>query len=302
MITQTVTENIATMGSSKLQIGIINLMPKPSVYHMELLQALEPLQSAAQFHWIRLESKDYADDDASFLNDSYKTFHTTHREVNLDAIILSGAPVELVEYNTVDYWEELEKILNQVIVEQLSSLGICWGALAIGKLLGIDKESLDNKVFGVLANRPGRHRTAEDKAVPNYMPFSIQARFKADHVAANISNGMVKVVAHANGVENSILESSCGRHIMCLGHPEYGPNRLLDEWHRDSKKIPSRSKPVGIDVSAPDDFWRQESNRFFQNWLNQIQQREQFGWVTTAQLADNDTITTSDKDIEDPLT
>jgi homoserine O-succinyltransferase len=261
------------MKNTKINIGIINIMPKTATYHDELLTALRQVATQAEFYWIRLQSKSYADEDLLFMNGRYQGYAELTAEINLDALIVTGAPVELLDFAAVNYWPELKHILQQAMSSNICTLGICWGALAIGQLLDLGKVELAQKVFGVFQVQSPIAAGTESQTLhrPQMMPFSIQATFCPEDLAQQLASAKVKCLGLHPDLGGALLCSSDHRHVMCLGHPEYGPYRLLDEWRRDVARMPNLQPPSGLDIDAPEATWRDEADQMFRAWFAVVQ-------------------------------
>ncbi|WP_340679276.1 homoserine O-succinyltransferase [Paraglaciecola sp.] len=258
--------------NKKLNIGIVNLMPNTSVYHQEIEEALLPESSRINLHWIKLLNKSYSGKDSILLHRFYDTYQNVKESCELDALIITGAPVELLEFKSVVYWQELKEIINSAIDEQLHTFGICWGALAIGNVLGLQKELLDKKIFGVLEAKTmsllrdeghGKHQSLD-------IPFSIQACFCQQDVEYQLRQGKLLLLACSESCPFPLLQTADQKHLMCLGHPEYGPSRLVNEWHRDKQKEPSIEPPVGVDITNQTAYWKDSSAHIFNYWLSSI--------------------------------
>ncbi|NEP85107.1 MAG: homoserine O-succinyltransferase, partial [Okeania sp. SIO3B3] len=132
-----------------LRIGILNIMPKIETYEFNLLHPLG--QSVIQIEpiWIRLVSHSYKSSNQDHLKSLYISFEDAIKDKHLDGLILTGAPVEEIPFEEVKYWSELMRILKYAKNNIASTLGICWGGLALAKFMGIDKEVYNKKIFGI---------------------------------------------------------------------------------------------------------------------------------------------------------
>lgn len=261
------------MKKTTMKIGIINIMPKTATYHDELLSALDVVSDQVEYFWIRLQTKSYAEEDLLFMADRYQDYSSIKESVQLDALIVTGAPVELLDFSAVNYWPELKQILQHAMATQICTLGICWGALAIGQLLDIGKTELEQKTFGVFNVLTPATSAIDSLTVysPKTMPFSIQAKFSSLDVAHQLAAGRVRCLGTHPQLGGTLLCSSDQRHLLCLGHPEYGPYRLLDEWRRDLARMPGLLPPSGLDVNVPMATWRDEADSMFGSWMKIVQ-------------------------------
>lgn len=273
--------------NSKIEIGIINIMPNSVGYHQELLNALSCIAEHVNLHWIRLDSKSYDEQAEPFLAEHYSNYRELVANTSLDALIVTGAPVETLAFEDVYYWQELFDIIQSAIEDKLFTLGICWGGLAIGNVLGLGKINLPEKVFGVYEhqNRSPEHLGFSNMAAELTMPLSIQAQFLTEDVKRQVAEGRFDVVANNEAIDYSVVQSADKQHLLCLGHPEYGATRLLDEWQRDKQKQPDLAPPLGLDIHQPKAVWRATSNQMLRCWIKQIQQQK--GIATTSQGKQN---------------
>lgn len=244
-------------------------MPDTFEYQQELMDALTGKNYCVELHWIMLESKTYSKEYRDFIAKNYLTFRQVLEGTALDAIVITGAPVELLSFNEINYWEELRHIIDLAIKKNMFTFGICWGALAIGNVLGIEKASLDKKVFGVLQSKnvSASHSLFNQLPGKFNIPFSTRAYFSPESVTKHIANGRIVTLAAHNDIPHAILQTMDKRHLLCLGHPEYGVHRLINEWHRDNKKHLNIHPPVGLDLSAPSAYWHTFSSQLFNYWF-----------------------------------
>ena len=268
--------NTLNQNKSKIQVGIINIMPNSVGYHQELIKALSCVADDTDLHWIRLDSKTYDNEAEPFLAEHYRNFDAVSSDIQLDALIVTGAPVETLAFNEVYYWEELHGIINTAISENLFTLGICWGALAIGNVLGLTKMNLEDKVFGVFGhqNQVAQPHPFGELPAELTIPLSIQARFIAEQTDQQVAQGKFATLASNPAIGHSLLQSSDKQHLLCIGHPEYGATRLIDEWKRDKQKQPDLAPPHGLDINNPEAFWRSSSDLLLQFWIDQVKEQK----------------------------
>ena len=131
-----------------LRIGILNIMPKAETYEFSLLHPLGRSVLQIEPIWIRLKTHEYKSSDHEHIKKMYVTFEEAS-ESHLDGLIVTGAPVEEIPFEEVSYWDEIKRILKYAHNNVTSTLGICWGGLAIAKFLSIEKVLYTKKIFGV---------------------------------------------------------------------------------------------------------------------------------------------------------
>ena len=245
-------ENIFVMDESRalsqdfreLQIAILNLMPLKQDTELQLLRALSntPLQIDVTF--IQTESHISKNTSHSHIKKFYETF-TDIKDKNFDGLIITGAPVEKLDFEEVNYWDELTKIMEWSKEHVTSTLHICWGAQAgLYYHYGIKKVLLDKKLSGVYR-----------------------------HHVLNRKEPLVRGFDDSQEAGIYIVIGQNGKHIFVMGHPEYDRMTLDQEYKRDYDKGLEPELPVNY---YPDDdcnrkpvlSWRSHANNLYTNWLN----------------------------------
>lgn len=259
------------VNSTAVRIGFINLMPGPERYHGEVFSAFQNCDVALQLEGRTLQSKRYKDEDKAFLKEHYKQIGPELWR-DFDALIISGAPVETLEFTDIEYWEELSGVIQSALENQLPMLGICWGGLAIGKCLGIDKTNLTEKVFGVFGLTGPQNIDIDYATVPfkEELPVSIQARFSQRELPQKLDAAGLDLLYQCQQLGPVVLTHETHHHMLCLAHPEYGAHRLTQEWKRDLKKNPETKPPFGVNVNQPIRSWGAFSDILFQQWILQL--------------------------------
>lgn len=270
--------------SPRVRIGIINLMPQAERYEQLLLGALTRGMAylgadAAQLEpvWIRLASHGYASTDLAHLTAHYRA-HDEASRGGLDGLVLTGAPVEHLAFEEVRYWSELCQILERS--RALPTLGLCWGAMALARVLGIDKCTYAEKLFGLYdltpSPAPRTHPLAEPAALTG-VAQSRHAGLDEASLARAVRAGVVRPLAQGAEGGCSILESDEGRWLMHVGHPEYTVERIVFEYERDRACGRSDvSAPRGLDLTQPDalrvasEVVFAHGAHFFAGWLSQL--------------------------------
>ena len=132
-----------------LRIGILNIMPKAETYEFNLIHPLGRSIMQIEPVWIRLENHNYSSSNQAHIDNLYCTFEEAIHNQHLDGLILTGAPVEHIPFDEISYWDEVKRILKYASHNISSTLGICWGGLALAKVLDIPIEIYPEKLFGV---------------------------------------------------------------------------------------------------------------------------------------------------------
>jgi len=255
-----------------LRIVLLNLMPNKEVTEVQLLRRLgnTPLQiEATLLYPTNHESKHTP---SEYLKSFYHTFDEI-REQKFDGMIITGAPIELLDFEEISYWNELVEIMEWTKSHVTSTMHICWGAqAALYYHYGIPKTTLDKKLFGVF-----RHSKIDygDKLLRGFddeffVPHSRRSDTRKEDI---LKNPKVVILSESEEAGVYICIAKHGRQIFVTGHSEYDPNTLKNEYERD--------KAQGLDIDFPQHYfkddnpdnppvvtWRSHSNLLFSNWLN----------------------------------
>lgn len=258
------------LAGSALRVGIVNIMPRVETYEPYLLKPLARTLLAVEPVWIRLTSHQYSSSDASHIRERYKTFEETLATGRLDALLLTGAPVEELPFEAVHYWSELTEILQFCSRRVPSTLGLCWGALALARQLRLEKRVFSSKLFGVFQNQ----RLAHDDVITSggddafWCAHSRHSGIADAELEAARDDGRVRLLSHGEETGYSVFETPDHRFLMHLGHPEYEAERLAHEWHRDSQLGRADvAPPRNFDPEQPRNNWRSHCNELFTQWL-----------------------------------
>ena len=202
----------------------------------------------------------------------YKTFEDIKNE-KFDALIITGAPVETLEFEEVDYWKELTEVMEWSSKNIFSTLHICWGAQAgLYYHYNIPKYSLDKKLFGVFPLEIEDSKTMLLRGFDEIfnMPQSRHTGIKEEEIKKNPE---LEILAKSDLVGASIIRTKDKRKIFVTGHMEYDRLTLANEYNRDinlGKKIdiPYNYYPENNSEKTPLYTWRSHANLFFTNWIN----------------------------------
>jgi homoserine O-succinyltransferase len=245
-------------------------MPRAQSYEADLVRPLSRAPFEVTPVWIRLESHVYSSSDRDHIRARYCPYGSASAAGPLDGLILTGAPVEELPYDRVTYWAELSEILAHAQGAVRSTLGLCWGGLALARRLGLEKRAFERKLFGVFQNRnlapeEGLLAGGDDRF------WCAQSRHSGidDGVLERArAAGLVRLLSHAPDTGYSIFASPDDRLVMHLGHPEYEPARLVEEWRRDVELGRTDVQaPRNLDLLAPSNTWRSHCTGFFGRWL-----------------------------------
>ena len=255
-----------------LEILILNLMPLKEETETQLLRALSntPLQIDCTF--LMLSTHVSKNTSASHINKFYVTFEEI-RKKRFDGMIITGAPVEMMEFEEVNYWEELSMIMEWSKKHVTSTLHICWGAQAgLYYHYGIPKRVLEKKLFGVFEH------TVED---PNFILFrGFDDTFWVPHSRNTTVDRAdieavpaLKVLASSREAGVYAVKTDQGRQVFLMGHAEYDRDTLRREYMRDLAagvdiQIPQHYFPGDDPSRKPRMNWRSCAHLLYANWLN----------------------------------
>jgi homoserine O-succinyltransferase len=262
-----------------LRVGILNIMPEAENYEFNLLFPLGRSILQIEPIWIKLHSHEYLSSDTDHLARNYVLFENAVKNKHLDGLIISGAPVEHLPFEQVKYWEELLKIMDFARKNIASTLGICWGGLALAKYLGIPKFDYEEKLFGIFetTNICKSHKITGEMDDIYWCPNSRHAGILDEELENAQKNGIINLLAHSKEAGYVIFESSDERFLMHLGHFEYDADRLAMEYKRDIEKGRGNVKmPKNVDLDAPVNRWRAQNLEFFTQWIRYIYEKTPF--------------------------
>ena len=272
-----------------IRIGILNLMPLKEETELQLLRSLAntPLQVDVTF--LTVSSHESKNTSMSHLNHFYQTMDEIWDE-NLDGLIITGAPVETMEYEEVDYWKEVCDIMEWSKTHVTATLHLCWGTqAALYYHYGIPKYMLDEKMFGIFEHQ------VKNRKVPLVRGFD--DRFMAPH---SRHSGIRKediekvkditILAESEKAGVFLAIANEGRKIFVMGHPEYDRYTLDEEYKRDLQK--------GMDIAMPENYypdndinakpllqWRSHGNMLYANWLNYyVYQQTPYDYINTRKI------------------
>ena len=255
-----------------IRIGLLNLMPLKEDTELQILRSMSntPLQIDVVF--INVSSHESKNTSTSHLNKFYLPFRDV-RDQKFDGFIITGAPVEQMPFEEVDYWEELTEIMEWTKTHVTSTLHLCWGAqAALYYHYGIDKVPLEKKLFGVFRHRVLNRKIPLVRGFDDVFlaPHSRHTDVPADRIRAD---GRITILAESEKAGAFLSMAQDGRQIFVMGHPEYDRVTLDGEYKRDLSKglpieMPENYYPDDDPQNKPLLTWRAHGNNLYTNWLN----------------------------------
>lgn len=259
-----------------LKVAIVNLMPIKEITETQLIRMLANTPLQVEMQLLHMESHSSKTTRQEHLNTFYKTFEEIKNQ-KFDGMIITGAPVETLPYEEVDYWKELSEIMNYSKNNVYSTLHICWGAQAgLYYHYGIDKYPMDSKLFGVFKHRINYAKSELLRGFDEefYVPHSRYTHIRKEDI---MKQPDLQILAESKEAGVHMVATKDKRFIFVQGHAEYDKDSLKLEYERDMNK--------GIDIQVPINYfednnpskeivvrWRSHANLFFSNWLNYVYQ------------------------------
>lgn len=265
-------ERAAHQDIRPLEIAILNIMPDKITAETQLLRHIG--NTSLQVNVLFLKTATYTPTNTSseHLEAFYKTFDDIKNR-KFDGLIITGAPVETLEFEEVDYWDELKEIMEWSKTHAFSTLHICWGAQAgLNYHYGIPKYQLPEKKFGVFAHTLKNENVKLLRGFDDvyYVPHSRHTEVRHEDIE---KDKRLEILSESEESGVYIVSALDGRQIFVMGHPEYDQFALKREYDRDIKKgmkmaIPKNYYPNDDPEKAPKVLWRSHANLLFANWLN----------------------------------
>ncbi|MFA5634901.1 MAG: homoserine O-succinyltransferase [Anaerovoracaceae bacterium] len=259
-----------------LEIAIVNLMPTKEVTETQLIRLLANTPLQVNLKLLTMDSHASKNTKKEHMENFYNTYEEIKNN-RFDGMIITGAPVEFLPYEEVDYWKELSEIMEYSKDNVFSVLHICWGAQAgLYYHYGIDKYVLPEKLFGVYPHKLKDKRSELMRGFDEvfYAPHSRHTQVMKEDI---LDFPELKILAESKIAGPHIIATKDKRMIFVQGHAEYDSETLKLEYERDVKK--------GLDINVPVNYfenddpskkillrWRGHANLFFANWLNYVYQ------------------------------
>ncbi|MDR2057837.1 MAG: homoserine O-succinyltransferase [Dysgonamonadaceae bacterium] len=262
----------SVQGIRPLKIALLNLMPVKITTETDFVRLLSNSPLQVEIDFVKMKSHQCKNTPSEHLSAFYKNFEEIKSE-NYDGMIITGAPVELLEYEAVNYWAELQELFNWAHKHAASTLYICWGAQAgLYHFYDIPKYPLEKKMFGVFKHR------VKDLNVPLFRGFDDEFYIPHSRHTEIRKSDILKVpdlelLSESDESGVYIVMARDGRDIFITGHSEYAPDTLHNEYLRDVAK--------GLPINVPANYyidndpskayvvrWRAHAHLMFKNWLN----------------------------------
>ncbi len=273
-------ENVFVMSETKamhqdirpLKIAIVNLMPTKIATETQLLRLLSNSPLQVEIDLIQMDSHVSRNTPVEHLETFYKSFSEI-KDLKYDGMIITGAPVENMPFEQVDYWEELTQLMEWTKTNVTSTLHICWAAQAgLYYHYGVNKYPLPKKCSGIFKHKVNRSTAKLLRGFDNefYAPHSRHTEVRAEDIKKVKE---LEILSHSDEAGVYIVFTNKGRQIFVMGHSEYDANTLRDEYIRDvdrglNPEVPKHYFPDDNPKKKPVVKWRSHASLLFSNWLN----------------------------------
>lgn len=265
-------DKASTQDIRPLKVVILNLMPIKITTETDLIRLLSNTPLQIEIDFLKIKNHTSKNTPIEHLKAFYKPFDQI-AENNYDGMIITGAPVEQMEFEEVNYWDELTTIFDWAKTHVTSTLFICWAAQAgLYHYYGIPKHQLREKMFGVFAHKPLEPLYPIFRGFDDvfYVPHSRHTEIRRTDIEQNPG---LKILSESEEAGVHIVIARNGREFFITGHSEYAPLTLDEEYKRDlAKGLPiQQPKNYYIDNDpnkGPLVIWRSHANLLFSNWLN----------------------------------
>lgn len=255
-----------------LKIAIVNLMPEKIKTETQLLRLLSNSPLQVEVELIQMDSHVSKNTSTEHLSAFYKTFNEI-KSHKFDGMIITGAPVENIPFEDVDYWDELSEIMEWSKTHVTSTLHICWAAqAALYYHHGIQKYPLPEKCSGVFRHKVRRSTSKLVRGFDSvfYAPHSRHTEVHAEDIKKVPE---LEILCDSDEAGVYIVTTKKGRHIFVMGHSEYDADTLKNEYLRDlakgmNPKIPEHYFSKNDPNKKPIVRWRSHAHLLFANWLN----------------------------------
>lgn len=259
-----------------LSIAIVNLMPTKEVTETQLIRLLANTPLQVDLHLLTMDSHESKNTSFEHLDNFYQTYDEIKNQ-RFDGMIITGAPVEFLPFEQVDYWKELADLMDYSRGNVFSTLHICWGAqAALYHHFGIDKFVMPEKLFGVFPHKLKDNKSELTRGFDEvfFAPHSRHTQVRKEDIQ-KIHD--LKILAESEETGPHIISTRDKRMIFVQGHAEYDRETLRLEYERDVKKgVPIRVPANYFENDDPTKKilvrWRSHANLFFANWLNYVYQ------------------------------
>ena len=263
-----------------LRIALLNLMPQKIQTENQFARLIGATPLQIEFTLIRMSAHQTKNTAASHMEEFYHTFNMV-RDEKFDGLIITGAPIEHLDFEEVTYWDEMVEVINWTQTNVHSTFGVCWGGMAmINHFHGIQKHMLNKKAFGcfrhqnIAPSSPYLRGFSDDFVIP----VSRWTEMREDEIKGAFG---LKVLLRSEETGPCLVEDSAHNALYIFNHFEYDSTTLKQEYDRDvangtETNIPGNYYPQDDPSLAPQNRWRSHAHLLYGNWINEIYQTTPF--------------------------
>ncbi|MEH6629011.1 MAG: homoserine O-succinyltransferase [Motiliproteus sp.] len=255
-----------------LKVLILNLMPKKIETENQLIRLLANSPLQVDIELLRIDKRESKNTSPQHLDSFYRDFDQVKGR-NYDGLIITGAPLGLVDFEDIVYWDKIQEVIRWSQESVTSTLFLCWAAQAALKVLyDLPKQTRSEKLSGVYEHQILTHHEPlirgfdDDFLVPHSRNADFPVNFITNHTDLHLLASSEQAGAY-------LMASTCRRQVYVTGHPEYDAETLAQEYWRDVDAgllpiIPVNYFPQNDPDQSPKNAWRSHANLLFSNWLN----------------------------------
>ena len=255
-----------------LRVVVLNLMPLKITTETDLIRLLSNTPLQVELDFMKIKGHTPKNTPIEHMQEFYKDFDDIEKDY-YDGMIITGAPVEQMPFEEVDYWEELVEIMEWTKTHVTSTIHLCWGAqAALYYHYGINKVQLDKKLFGIFEHKVMNRKIPLVRGFDDvfYAPHSRHTDVPIEKIRAD---ERLMILAESEKAGAYLIMAQNGRQIFVMGHPEYDRVTLDQEYKRDLSKglpieMPENYYPDNDSTQKPLLTWRAHGNCMYANWLN----------------------------------
>ena len=255
-----------------LKIIILNLMPLKITTETDLLRLLSNSPLQIEIDFMKIKGHKPKNTSPEHMKQFYRNFDELKNK-KYDGMIITGAPVELLQFEDVNYWDEMKEILDWAQHNVYSTLFICWAAQAgLYHYYGIPKYPMQQKMFGIFEHTHNNSQLPILRGFDDvfYMPHSRHTEIRAEDIE---KVDELKIISQSAEAGVAIVKAKKGRQLFITGHSEYSRHTIDSEYKRDLKKkmpiqVPVNYYPNDDSTKTPLMRWGSAANLLFSNWLN----------------------------------
>jgi homoserine O-succinyltransferase len=263
-----------------LRIGLLNLMPKKIQTENQFARLIGATPLQIEFSLIRMSEHQTKNTAAAHMESFYRPFQEV-RDEKFDGLIITGAPIEHMDFDKVTYWDELREVFEWTQTHVHSTMGVCWGGRAmINHFHGVQKHVLDTKLFGCYRHSNLAHASPFLRGFSDECVIPVSRWTEMDQAEIDARSGLTTLLS-SDEAGPCLVEDPAHRALYIFNHFEYDSGTLKQEYDRDiaegvSINVPRNYYPNDDPSQTPQNRWRSHAHLLYGNWINEIYQSTPF--------------------------